>query len=75
MIKTEKIVINGKEYTRTWSDNRKMIERDGALYEEAIDPIDTNRTYTETDEDIPEEILDDVEAKARAYDIITGVSE
>ena len=75
MIKTETIVINGKEYIRTWSDNHKMIERDGALYEEAIDPIDTNRTYTETDEDIPEEILDEVVAKARAYDIITGVSE
>ena len=52
MIQTETIVINEQEYTRTWSDNRMMIERDGALYEEAIDPIDSRRVYTETDQEI-----------------------
>lgn len=52
MIQTETIVINEQEYTRTWSDNRMMIERDGALYEEAIDPIDSKRVYTETDQEI-----------------------
>lgn len=74
MIKTEKITLNEKEYTRTWSDNHMMIERDGSLYEEAIDPIDSGRTYTETNQEIIEVFSDEIEAKARAYDIITGVS-
>lgn len=52
MIKTETVIINEKEYTRTWSDNNMMIERDGALYEEALDPVDSGRTYTETDQEI-----------------------
>lgn len=66
MIKTEKITINGKEYIRTWSDNNKMIERDGELYEEAIDPIDSGRTYTET----AQEILD---AEATEADYIASL--
>lgn len=52
MIKTETVTINGREYIRTWSDLSMMIEREGALYEEAIDPIDSGRTYTETDQPI-----------------------
>lgn len=52
MIKTESITINGVEYIRTWSDLFMMVERDGALYEEAIDPINSGRTYTETDHPI-----------------------
>lgn len=48
MIKTENMTINGAQYIRTWSDLSMMIERDGALYEEAIDPIDSGRTYVET---------------------------
>lgn len=55
MIQTETITINGKEYIRTWSDQTMMIERDGALYEEAIDPIDSGRTYTETEHPIVDE--------------------
>lgn len=49
MIKAERLTINGKEYTRTWSDEGMMVERDGALYDEAYDPADSARTYTETD--------------------------
>ena len=52
MIKTEIVTFGGKEYVRTWSDQSRMIERDGAMYEEAIDPIDSGRTYTETDQPI-----------------------
>ena len=48
MIRIETIVINNKEYTRTRSDAGLMIERSGALYEEAIDPVGSGRTYTET---------------------------
>ena len=62
MIKTENLTINGKAYIRTWSDLGMMIERDGALYEEAIDPADLGRTYTETEHPIP-----DAEAEETDY--------
>ena len=52
MIKTENLTINGKEFVRTYSDSGMMVERDGVLYEEAIDPADSGRTYIETDEPI-----------------------
>lgn len=41
--------INGKVYAHTYSDAGMMIERDGAHYAEAIDPLDRDREYTETD--------------------------
>lgn len=37
---------------RTYSDAGMKIERGGIRYDEAIDPIDKNRIYTETDEPI-----------------------
>lgn len=46
MIKTETY---NTDYIRTYSDAGHYIERDGALYEEAIDPVDSGRVYTETD--------------------------
>ena len=49
MIKTEKATINGKEFIHTYSDKGFQIERDGEVYDEAYDPIDSNRIYTETD--------------------------
>ena len=52
MIKTEIITINGIQFQRTWSDANYLIERDGAKYSEAVDPIDIERTYTETNEPI-----------------------
>lgn len=64
MIQTETITINGKEYIRTWSDQTMMIERDGAVYEEAIDPIDSGRTYTETEQPI----ADNTEAEIEDYE-------
>ena len=47
--------------------------RDGVSYSEAIDPIGTGRVYTEG-EIMPEEPTDmtEVEAKAKAYDILMG---
>ena len=50
MSKTETITINGVQFQKTWSDANYLIERDGAKYSEAIDPIDVKRTYTETNE-------------------------
>lgn len=52
MICAENISINGKAYIRTWSDENMMIERDGNLYEEAIDPADSGREYTESEQPI-----------------------
>lgn len=59
MLKTETLTYNGKEYVRTWSDLGVMIERDGVRYEEAIDPAEFGRVYTETDELIPVPVLDE----------------
>ena len=49
MIKTEIVTIRDKQFQRTWSDSGCLIERDGERYAEAIDPLDSGRTYTETD--------------------------
>ena len=55
MLKTEVITIKGKDYSRTYSNECYMIERDGVQYSEAIDPITSNRVYTETKTKIEEE--------------------
>ena len=44
--------INGAVFAYTYSDSGFMIERDGVRYSEAIDPLDSGRVYTETDEPI-----------------------
>lgn len=48
-IKTEDI---GGGLTRTWSDIGMKIARDGVRYDEAVDPTNKGRTYTETDEPV-----------------------
>ena len=49
MIQTETLTINGKEYLHTYSDTGMVLERDGVVYDEAYDPADSGRTYTETE--------------------------
>ena len=44
--------INGVVYDYAYSDSGYMIERDGVRYSEAVDPLDSGRIYTETDEPI-----------------------
>lgn len=73
MIYTETINVNGRQLVRTYSD-MFLIERNGTRYSEAIDPINSRRTYTETNERIPYDMTE-TEQKAAAYDILTGVSE
>jgi hypothetical protein len=51
IVKTTK-EINGIEYDYTYSDAGMMIERNGARYSEAVDPLNSGREYTETDEPI-----------------------
>ena len=59
MIVTEfyRIREDGVELERTFSNIGMMIRFDenGALYEEAVEPIGTGHTYTETDIPIEEE--------------------
>ena len=60
MIKTEIVTIKNKEYSRTYSSEGYMIEREGVQYSEAIDPITSNRVYTETKTKIEEEIYGEI---------------
>ena len=55
MIQTETLEKNGRTLIRTYSDRGVYIQRDGVRYESAVDPIETGRTYTETDDIIPVE--------------------
>lgn len=48
MLYVEKIIVDNMGYVHTWSD-KFLIERDGAIYSDAIDPVDSGREYTETD--------------------------
>ena len=61
--------INGVLYDCTYSDSGYMIERDGMRYSEAVDPLDSGRLYTETDEPIDvgtkEETVEDYKAAIR----------
>ena len=58
--------INGVLYDYTYSDSGNMIERDGVRDSEAVDPLDSGRIYTETDEPIDvgtrEESVEDYKA-------------
>jgi hypothetical protein len=65
MIIVEPITIDGIDFIRTYSDQNVLIERDGVMYSESIDPIGTNRTYTETD--IPIDTPNDDEATDADY--------
>lgn len=73
MIKTENITIDEKVFVRTWSD--KAVKIHGGMpeadYDEAVDPIESGRTYTETD--IPIDV-DDATAE-EIVNILTGETE
>lgn len=51
IVKTTK-EINGIKYDYTYSDAGMMIERNGARYVEALDPIGSGREYIETNEPV-----------------------
>lgn len=52
MIKTEKFTVNNFNLVRTYSNEGFRIRKEGTdeIYDEAIDPEDSGRTYIETDE-------------------------
>ena len=72
MIRTEQI---SDKLIRTYSDSGVYIHGGNpeGNYPEAIDPISANRTYTETDIPIEEDVTDDDYAEAGR--IMMGVSE
>lgn len=74
MIRTETMTINGISFVRTYSDTGRKVERDGVAYDEAIDPADTGRTYTESSEMVGEDEESEDEY-AEAGRIMMGVEE
>lgn len=67
MIRTESFEINGKQFIRTYSDAGKYVVRDGVSYEEACDPAEFGREYTEG-EDMGE--ISDEEAIDRLEEVL-----
>lgn len=70
MIRTETVIINDRQFTRTWSDANRYVVRDGVSYSEAYDPSEFGRIYTEGE---PME-EDETEAE-EIVSILTGESE
>ena len=70
--------INGVVYDYAYSDSGYMIERDGVRYSEAVDPLDSGRLYTETDEPIyvgtREESVEDYKAALQILGVETEKS-
>ena len=60
-IVTEQYEINGRSFTRTYSDEYRYVVRDGVAYSEANDPTELGRTYEEGD--IMEEYTEDMQAQ------------
>lgn len=61
MIQTEPMTINNHHLIRTYSDTGFKIRKNGTdeIYDEAIDPADSGRTYSETDEPVETEEEED----------------
>ena len=49
MIVTEQMVIDGRNFTLTYSNSGKYVVRDGISYYEALDPTEYERVYTQGD--------------------------
>lgn len=78
MLITETITINTHDYLHNYSDAGFYIEREGVYYADAIDPINSGRTYTETNIPIPSDSGEedgDEAAYAEAGKILMGVIE
>lgn len=69
MIITETYMLNGREFTRTYSDENRYVVRDGIEYSEANDPSEFGRTYTEGD------VMEENTEAEEIVNILTGVSE
>lgn len=76
MIQQETINFNGRLLVRTYSDAGKKIiqEETGWVYDEAVDPLDMHRVYTESDEDI-EQSEDDGGRDISAEEVMDALEE
>ena len=72
MIVSENYDLNGRSFTRTYSDANRYVVRDGVAYSEANDPTEFGRTYVEGDRMPDEEIAAQAE---EIMDILMGVVE
>lgn len=65
------VTINGHQYDYTYSDAGRYVVRDGVSYDEAYDPLNSGRVYTEG-----EIIATDEEADAgEVLDVLLGGSD
>lgn len=57
MVKEEKVIINGKEFKKTYSDEGYYIQKKGTeqVYSEAIDIPSAKYEYKETDKKIEQQ--------------------
>ena len=63
-IVTETYEINGRSFTRTYSDEYRYVVRDGIPYSEANDPTEFGRTYEEGD------LMEEYTAEMEAQDLL-----
>jgi hypothetical protein len=65
MIIRENITIDGREFVRTTSDERRYVVREGIAYSEAIDPVEyaQKRVYTEGEIIPDDEVVDPDESE------------
>lgn len=56
MLITETIEINGVQFLHNYSDAGFKVERNGIQYDDAVDPVNSGRVYTETN--VPVTVLD-----------------
>lgn len=64
MVRQESFTFEERTLVRSYSDAGKFIIQDetGVMYEEAVDPVEMNRTYTESEEYInPDEHVENDE--------------
>jgi len=69
MIKTEALTIGSTAFIRTYSDAGRYVVRGGISYEEAIDPAEFDRQYTEG------EPIEDGATADEVVAILTGDAE
>lgn len=76
MIVQEHFTVGDRDFVRTVSDAGRYVVRDGVSYSEACDPAEFGRVYTEGDLMPPDEQdMEELAAKAEAFDIIFGGAE
>lgn len=61
MVITTTKQIGGKTFTYHYSDSGFYIERDGVLYVDAYDLPQFDYTYTESNVELPQEVLQEIQ--------------